>query len=78
MEKLSQEQLKAYLMESNEQFRSLAEKHAEYKRLIDAIEAKPHVTETDEIEEHRLKKLKLHVKDQMASFMSRYQAQEVA
>jgi uncharacterized protein YdcH (DUF465 family) len=78
MDKIAQEELKAYLVQSNEEFRALAEKHAEYAKLIDAIEAKPHLTDQDEIEEHRLKKLKLHLKDQMHEIMKRHRAAEVA
>ncbi|MGQ9918313.1 MAG: YdcH family protein [Bryobacteraceae bacterium] len=78
MEKFTQEALKEYLIEHNEEFRALAQKHAEYKRLIEAIEAKSHLTPEDELEEHRLKKLKLHVKDQMHQIMARYKASEVA
>lgn len=78
MEKHTQEALKEYLIEHNEEFRALAEKHAEYKRMIEAIESKPHLTPEDELEEHRLKKLKLHVKDQMHQILSRYRASEVA
>ncbi len=78
MENLSTEDLKAYLMRSNEQFRQLAEEHAKYKKLIEAIEAKPHVTPEDEIEEHRLKKLKLALKDQMQAMVERQRAQQVA
>lgn len=78
MEKFSQEELKAYLMQSNEEFRSLAEKHAEYAKLIDEIESKPHLTEQDEMEEHRLKKLKLHLKDQMHEIINRHRASQVA
>ncbi|MBI4890178.1 MAG: DUF465 domain-containing protein [Acidobacteria bacterium] len=78
MEKFSQDELRAYLMQSNEEFRSLAEKHAEYARLIDQIESKPHLTEEDEMEEHRLKKLKLHLKDQMHDMINRHRASQVA
>lgn len=78
MEKFSQEELKAYLMQSNEEFRSLVEKHAEYAKLIDEIESKSHLTEQDELEEHRLKKLKLHLKDQMHEILNRYRASQVA
>lgn len=78
MEKFSQEELKAYLMQSNEEFRSLAEKHAAYERLIEAIEAKSHVTPEDELEEHRIKKIKLQLKDQMHEIMNRHRATEVA
>ena len=76
MEQL-QEELKAHLMATNEEFRTLATKHAELKRQVDTIEAKPHVTPEDEMDENRLKKLKLRVKDQMNDIMARYKAQHV-
>jgi uncharacterized protein YdcH (DUF465 family) len=74
----NQDELKAHLMATDENFRRLAEAHAEYAKQIEAIEAKPHLTEQDELEEHRLKKLKLHIKDQMSEIMARYRAQRVA
>ena len=49
MDKIAQEELKAYLVQSTEEFRALAEKHAEYAKLIDAIETKPYLTDQDEI-----------------------------
>jgi uncharacterized protein YdcH (DUF465 family) len=78
MEKFSQEEIRAYLMQSSEEFRALAAKHAEYARQIDEIEAKPHLTEQDELEEHRLKKLKLNLKDQMQELINRYGSTAVA
>jgi uncharacterized protein len=75
MDKFALEDVKAYLMQSNEEFRTLAEKHSEYERQINEIEAKAHLTPEDELEEHRLKKLKLHLKDQMHAMMTRYRAQ---
>jgi len=77
MEQL-QEELKAHLMATSEEFRDLATQHAEFKRQLDAIEAKAHVTPEDEVEEHRIKKLKLRVKDQMNEIMARYKAAKVA
>ena len=71
MENHAQEEaLKAHLLATDEAFRSLAEKHRQYKQAIDAIEAKAHVTPADEIEEHRLKKLKLAVKDKMNEILA--------
>ena len=69
----SQEDLKTRLIETNDEYRSLAFQHAEYDRLLEEIESKPHVTPDDEVEEHRLKKLKLHLKDQMMDILSREQ-----
>lgn len=74
----AQTELKAHLMATSEEFRQLVAQHAEYDRLLDAIEAKPHVTPEDEIEEHRIKKLKLRVKDQMNEIMAHYNAAKVA
>ncbi len=66
------EDLKAHLLTNNEQFRSLAEQHAQLKKKIEEIESKPHVTGEDELEEQRLKKLKLLIKDQMNDLMAQY------
>ena len=73
-----QDDLKAHLMATDEQFRQLALEHSKYDRLIDQLEAKQALTGEDEIEEHRLKKLKLHLKDQMTEIMNRHKAQQVA
>jgi uncharacterized protein YdcH (DUF465 family) len=66
------EDLKAHLLASNEQFRTLAEQHAQLKHQIEEIESKPHVTGMDELEEQRLKKMKLHLKDQMNEILANY------
>jgi len=72
-----QDDLKAHLMATNAQFRELAAQHAEFKRQIELIESKTHVTPEDEMEEHRLKKQKLRLKDQMNEILARYKAQHV-
>ena len=64
--------LKAHLLATDEHFRALAEQHAHLKQEIGAIESKPRITSADEIEEQRLKKLKLHVKDQMNEILAQY------
>ena len=74
----NQEELKAHLMATNEEFRSLAEKHAAYHSQLEQIEAKSHMTLEDEAEEQRLKKQKLRLKDQMNEILARYRTQQVA
>ncbi len=71
-------ELKAHLMATSEEFRQLAAQHAGFERQLDAIEAKPHVTPEDEVEEHRIKKLKLRVKDQMNEILAQSKAEKVA
>ena len=78
MEKNTQEELKAHLMATNEEFRSLAEKHAQFHKQLEDLEAKPRLTVEDEAEEQRLKKQKLRLKDQMNEILARYRAQHVA
>ena len=71
-----QEELKAHLMVAEEDFRHLVEEHANYDRRIEALEALPHPTTEEEVEEHRLKKLKLRVKDQIEEFLSRHRTMQ--
>ena len=77
MEK-NQDELKAHLMATNEEYRSLAEKHAEFHKQLEAIEAKFPMSLEDEAEEQRLKKQKLRLKDQMNEILARYRTQHVA
>jgi len=63
------EELKAHLLASDSHFRELAEQHAQLKHQIEQIESRHLVTEEEELEEQRLKKLKLHAKDQMIEIL---------
>jgi uncharacterized protein YdcH (DUF465 family) len=74
----NQDELKAHLMATNEDYRSLAEKHAAYHSLLEKIEAKEPMTLEDEAEEQRLKKQKLRLKDQMNEILAQYRTQKVA
>jgi uncharacterized protein YdcH (DUF465 family) len=75
MERNAQEELKAHLMDTNEEFRQLATQHSEYAKQLDALEALPHLTNEEELEEVRLKKLKLRLKDQMEAILKQYRQQ---
>ena len=78
MERNAQEELKAHLMATNEEFHKLASQHLDFAHKLDALEALPHLTPEQELEETRLKKLKLRLKDQMEAIMSQYRSQQVA
>jgi uncharacterized protein len=78
MERNAQEELKAHLMATNEEFQRLASQHSDYAHKLDALEALPHLTDEEQLEETRLKKLKLRLKDQMEAILSQYRSQQVA
>jgi len=65
------EELKAHLMATDEEYRRLASEHSQYAKKLDELEALPHLSVEDEVEETRLKKLKLRLKDQMEAIVSR-------
>jgi uncharacterized protein YdcH (DUF465 family) len=75
MDKAIQEELKAHLMQTNDTFRDLTQQHHEYDVLVEKLESKPSLTAAEEVEEHRLKKLKLRLKDQMEQIVSEYRLQ---
>jgi uncharacterized protein YdcH (DUF465 family) len=72
---LTQEELKAHLMETDEEFRRLATQHSELKKKLEAFSSRPYLTPEEQVEETRLKKVKLRVKDQMQEMMDRYRQQ---
>jgi uncharacterized protein YdcH (DUF465 family) len=56
---------KDQLLASNEEFRKLAQEHTQYAQRLDSLTLKRYLTEDEKLEEVRLKKLKLRLKDQM-------------
>jgi uncharacterized protein YdcH (DUF465 family) len=72
-----QEDLKAHLMATSEEFSRLAAQHSEYAHRLDDLETHSHLTYEEELEETRLKKLKLRAKDQMEAMMMEYRTQHV-
>jgi uncharacterized protein YdcH (DUF465 family) len=78
MDRNTQEEIKAHLMQTNEQFRDLVNQHHQYDGLVEALESKHLLTPEEEIEEHRLKKIKLRLKDQMEQMVSEYRFQHAA
>ena len=77
MDRNNQSEIKAHLMQTNEHFRHIMEQHHEYDRLVDVLENKSVLTPEEELEEHRLKKIKLQLKDEMEHIVSEYRLQNV-
>ena len=53
------------LLASHDEFRRLAQEHTTYSQRLNSLIEKRYLTEDEKVEEVRLKKLKLRVKDQM-------------
>jgi len=77
MEFTNETELKAHLIASDAHFRTLSTEHATYSRLLSELESKSLLTAEEQVEEQRLKKLKLHAKDEMRQIMARHQMQPV-
>ena len=59
------EVIREQLMANNPEYRRLREEHIRYASQLDQLTSKTFLTEEEKVEEVRLKKLKLRVKDQM-------------
>ena len=55
------------LLTSHEEFRRLVQEHSQYSQRLESLTQKRYLTEDEKLEEVRLKKLKLRLKDQMQS-----------
>ena len=66
---------KDQLLTSHEEFRKLAQEHLQYASRLDSLTQKRYLSDDEKLEEIRLKKLKLRLKDQMQSIERQYRQQ---
>ena len=59
------------IFETDAEYQRLAEKHQQYEAELLKLSQSPYLNSEDLIEEIRLKKMKLHVKDEMERLASR-------
>ena len=65
------------LLTSHDEFRRLVQEHSQYSQRLESLTQKRYLTEDEKLEEVRLKKLKLRLKDQMLHLERQVQQQSV-
>ena len=65
-------QVRDQLLATNDEFRRLAQEHSEYQQRLESLIQKKYLSEDEKLEEVRLKKLKLRLKDQMQSLEQKF------
>jgi len=68
-------EVKNLLLQSDQQFRHLAEQHHQLDHRLHQLIDKHYLSDTEQLEEVTLKKKKLALKDQMESIMREYARQ---
>jgi hypothetical protein len=63
------------LLTGHDQFQRLVQEHTQYSQRLESLTQKRYLTDDEKLEEVRLKKLKLRLKDQMQSLESQFQRQ---
>ena len=69
---------KQHLMATDENFRKLATQHHQYDEQLQAFASKTYLSEQEQLEEIRMKKLKLRLKDEMEQRIQQYKQEHAS
>jgi len=75
MQTANVQELKELLLKTDEEFRQLATQHHELDDRLHELSGKPYLSEVDQVEEIKLKKLKLLLKDRMEDILRRHRSE---
>jgi uncharacterized protein len=65
------------LLASHDEFRRLAQEHTQHSLRLNSLSEKPYLSEDEKLEEVRLKKLKLRLKDQMLTIEQEFKRGQI-
>ena len=71
-------ELRNQLLTGNEEFRKLSVEHQQYSQRLDALVQKRFLSDAEKLEEVRLKKLKLRLKDEMERIAATFGTQRMS
>ncbi len=66
------EELRRHLLQTDEEYRQLATRHHDLDEKLHNLATRHYLSEPEQLEEVKLKKLKLQLKDQMESILRRH------
>jgi uncharacterized protein YdcH (DUF465 family) len=75
MQTANVQELKELLLKTDEEFRQLATQHHTLDERLHELSGKSYLSEPDQVEEVRLKKLKLLLKDRMEDILRRHRSE---
>jgi uncharacterized protein YdcH (DUF465 family) len=70
----TENRLKEFLFNNDEQFRTLMNEHHQYETRLSELSSLQFPSEAEQVEEALLKKKKLYLKDQMEAIVHKYRA----
>ncbi|BAT72061.1 conserved hypothetical protein [Thermosulfidibacter takaii ABI70S6] len=74
---MTEQEIIEKLMETNEEFRSLKEKHAQLEERLEELQKKVYLTVEEEVEVKAIKRQKLELKDKMNEIISKVKRGEI-
>ena len=74
---MTEQEIVEKLMETNEEFRALKEKHAQLEERLEELQKKVYLTVEEEIEVKSIKRQKLELKDKMNEIISKVKRGEI-
>ncbi len=74
---MTEQEIIEKLMEKNEEFRALKEKHAQLEERLEELQKKLYLTTEEELEVKAIKRQKLELKDKMNEIISKVKRGEI-
>lgn len=68
----NEQEIKQHLLSHDEEYARLSKEHSNYETMLRDLLERPHLNESEQVEEIKIKKLKLSLKDRMEQIVQRH------